>query len=446
MLKKKDSSGIIISPKGRHRGGVKLPHRKYSAKSETEILPTPKKVTLLMQQHIGAPCNPIVKKGDTVGIGQVVAEPTSFVGSPVHATVSGTVSALSRVLTPSGNFCDAIEIESDGENRLYEKIAPPKVDSKDELIEAVKNLGLVGLGGAGFPTFIKLNPKEEVDTLIINAAECEPYITADNRLILENTEDVIDGIELLVKHIGFKKTVIVIEDNKPDAIVALAKIVEERKISDIHIMPVKSSYPKGAEKIMVLLATGKVVMEGSLPSEVGCVVLNVTTVATIGDYVKTGVPLVNRRITVSGEGVKEPKNLIVPIGTEINEILEYCKITRNERQKIILGGPMMGSSLQDDSLPIVKQNNAILVLDEKDSTPAPPSDCIRCGRCVSACPMALSPTKIERDLKLHDIELLKADHIMICMECGCCAYSCPAARPLVQSIRQAKALVKKEGK
>jgi electron transport complex protein RnfC len=436
---------MIIKPKGRPRGGIKFPHRKYTAEFPTERYPLPDRVSLLMLQHIGAPCKPIVKVGDEVFLGQKIADSDSPVSTPIHASVSGKVAAISRVQLPAGNFCEAVEIESDGNQTPYPGLSVPKIGTKEEFIAAVKESGIVGLGGAGFPTHIKLNPRGEVDTLVINAAECEPYITADYRTMVEEPDKLLYTLNILKKLYGFSQTVIVIEDNKPKAVEVLEEAVRSSGRDDIFIMPVKSLYPRGAEKITVFLATGRVVPEGGLPADVGCIVINVTTAVEIARYLQTGMPLVERRVTVSGEDISAPKNLFIPLGTKVSEILDYCGATLSENQKVLYGGPMMGLTLQDDSLPTIKQNNALVVLSEKESAPKPISNCIRCGRCAAKCPMSLQPAKVERDLKLGSAEL-SADHVMTCMECGCCAAACPANRPLVQVMRMAKTTLKKEGK
>ena len=427
----------------RTHGGVHAPHNKNTAHKESAVLPIPKLVALPMTQHIGAPCKPLVKVGDTVDVGQVIAKSDAFVSAPIHASVSGTIKKIDKITMPDGGKVDAIFIESDGEQRLSPDIRPPQVESISDLITAVRESGLVGLGGAGFPTAVKLNiPSDKnVDTLIINVAECEPYITSDHREILENSWDVISGIHTVKEFLGLHRAIIGIENNKPDAIKELRRIANTSHDPDneIHVLPIKATYPQGAEKILIKACTGREVPVGGLPSDAGCLVMNVGSIAFIARYLKTGIPLISRRLTVDGGCIENPTNVIVPIGTPIKEVIDFVGGYKEPPYKLIMGGPMMGISLPNDELYVLKQNNAILALSEKEAKHHAPTACIRCGKCLDACPMRLQPVELSNAANRGDIDALKALNAMNCMECGCCSFTCPAKRHLVQNIRLGKA-------
>ncbi len=444
----KKAQGVLTAVR-RGRGGVSVSHNKNTAEMPVERMPVPSTVVLPMQQHIGAPCTPIVKVGDIVSVGQKIGDTDKFVSAPIHASVSGKVVAVGDVKLANGMITKGVTIESDGEMRSYEGITPPGVTNKAELCAAVRESGLVGLGGAGFPTHVKLNipDDKEIDTLIINAAECEPYITVDYRECIENAENVLKGVEILKKILGFKQVVIAIEDNKPKVFDIMKEIADRDNDKDdaIKLMTLRSRYPQGAEKMMVLSATGRKVPPGKLPADVGCVVMNVASVAFVARYIETGKPLVSRSVTVDGGAIKEPKNLRVPIGTNIQDIIDFCGGFKSEPRKIISGGPMMGLAICSTDAPICKQNNAILALDDRKDLIKKERDCIRCGRCVDVCPMSLMPTLIERYARVKDTEKLKSIGVNVCMECGSCAYSCPSGRPLVQYMRLAKQVLREEG-
>lgn len=437
----------IIKPKKKVRGGVMVSHNKNTKDMPVKRIPAPETVTLPMSQHIGAPCTPTVKVGDKVQVGQVIGDSDKYVSAPIHASVSGKVTAVKEIRTATGVVSQAVIIENDGEMTQYEGIEPPKADTREELIKAVRDSGLVGLGGAGFPTHVKLNfPQDKgIDTLIINAAECEPYITVDYRECIDNSWDVFNGIHLVKDMLGFKKCVIAVEDNKPDAIKILERIAEKDDERDeIKVMPLKSKYPQGAEKMMVLSATGRKVPPGKLPADVGCVVMNVGSAAFISRYCKTGKPLVSRSMTVDGSAITKPQNIRVPVGTEIDYIIKACGGFSEEPVKIVAGGPMMGAAIVDTHHPILKSNNAILCFGKKDISVKEETDCIRCGRCARACPLSLQPTLISRYAKARDVAALQRSGAMVCMECGSCAFSCPAGKPLVQYMRNAKAVLREE--
>lgn len=438
----------------RTHGGANVPHYKNTADKQSVIMPAPSTVTIPMVQHIGAACKPTVKVNDEVRVGQIIGDSESFISSPVHASVSGTVKKITRVVLPPGNEVDAVVIESDGKMTPSPDIIPPTISSTEDFIKAVRNSGLVGLGGAGFPTSIKLSvPKDKsVDTLIINAAECEPYITADNREALENPDDVLTGIYAIREYLGLDKTIIAVEDNKPEVIKVLSEIAENDErdpLNHVRVLKLKSQYPQGAEKVLIKSCTNREVPPNKLPLDVGCIVMNITSVAFLATYLKTGMPLIKKRVTVDGSAIINPQNVICPIGTSVEDVLDFCGGFSCDPKKVIMGGPMMGIALKDTSVPVLKQTNGIMVFDEKQAKLMEVSNCIRCGRCVDGCPMNLLPYLLEQKVKLKDTEELEKLNVSVCMECGCCSFRCPANRPLVASIRLGKSLVfnaKKEGK
>lgn len=443
-----NSSAIKFPKRPFHtRGGAKAPHRKNTAAAESIIMPAPKEVIIAMQQHIGAPCKPTVKPGDTVYVGTVIGDSEAFVSAPIHSSVSGTVKKIVSITMPGGNKSDAVLIESDGNMTADPQLKPPVVDNAQQLIKAARESGLVGLGGAGFPAHIKLNVPEgkNIDTLIINVAECEPYITADHREAVENSWDVMSGVYAISELLNIERVIIGVEDNKPDVIKVLRQIADSEEYDPkdrVRVLPLKAKYPQGAEKVLVKACTGRVVPTGKLPADVGCIVMNVTSVAFLARYLKTGMPLVTKRLTIDGSAVKEPKNVIVPIGAPIKDVMEFCGGYKEEPKKLLMGGPMMGLALKDDTLPVLKQNNAILAFAEKDACLPKASGCIRCGKCADSCPMNLFPPFISRAVKLKDYKALEKYGVMTCMECGSCAFNCPAKRPIVQNMRLGKAMLK----
>ena len=440
----KQSSGLLGSLGFVKSPGAPVPHRKHTSACETVEMPVPATVTIVMSQHIGAPCTPCVKAKDQVFVGTLVGESTAFMSAPIHSSVSGTVKKIDTVLMPNGTKAQAIVIDTDGEQTVDPAIQPPVVNSKEEFIEAVKQSGLVGLGGAGFPAHIKLNPKDKIEYLCINAAECEPYITADVREIMENHENVLYGISQVMKYVGIDKALIGIEDNKPEAI----KLMQEKtaQMSNVEVVSLPSRYPQGAEKVLIEQCTGRQVPPGKLPSDVGCIVMNVASAGFLGGYLKNGIPLTTKRVTVDGSAITEAKNVRVPIGAPIKDIIAFCGGYKGTPAKLISGGPMMGTALMTDDFPVLKQNNAFLAFDEAEAKSLEPTACISCGRCVNACPMNLMPTKLEAATIYKRVDDLKKYSVMTCMECGCCAFVCPANRKLVQSMRIGKAILRNAGK
>ena len=435
----------------RTHGGAAVPHHKNTWDIPSSTMPPPEKVILPMQQHIGAPCIPTVKKGDHVYVGTVVGDSEAYVSAPVHASVSGTVTEITQVMLTGGQMTQAVVVESDGKMEKDPAIAPPPpITTKEELAKAARAAGLVGLGGAGFPAHVKLNVPEgrKIDTLIINVAECEPYITADHREALENGRNVLEGVYHVKEILGVQRVIIAVEDNKPDVIQKLSEIADDPKrdpLDQVRVLPLKSRYPQGAEKVLVQACTGRKVPAGKLPADVGCLVMNIGSLSFLASYMRTGMPLTLKRVTLDGSAIAHPQNVIVPVGTPIKDVVAFCGGYKAEPKKLIMGGPMMGVAITSDELPILKQNNAILAFDQREAQLRQPTACIRCGRCVAACPMHLMPTKLEQAVERQDVEVLQSLDIMTCMECGCCSFSCPAGRRLVQAIRLGKNYVRKAG-
>lgn len=422
--------------------GIFVKHLKNTAEEKTVSMPVPSTVTIPMSMHIGAPCEPLVKMGDLVKVGQKIGESNAPFSAPIHASVSGKVKQVTEFRNALGMVSKAVVIEADGEQAISEDIKVPVVNSREDFINAVKESGVVGLGGAGFPTHIKLNPKnlDQIDTLVINAAECEPYITSDYRECMESPEDIIEGINVVKKWLNIKNAYIGIESNKPASIKLLGELSEKHE--GIDVVELKAQYPQGAEKVIIYSTTGRVVNDGQLPADAGVIVLNVTTVSFIAKYLKTGMPLVSKRLTIDGTGANKGMNVIVPLGTAIKDVFEFCGGLKADCKKILMGGPMMGIAVPDLDQPIVKNNNAIIALNEKDATPAEETDCIRCGKCVYACPLNLMPAALEKAYDARNAESLVAHDVNLCMNCGCCSYVCPAKRNLAQKNQLAKMFVR----
>ena len=421
-------------------GGIH-PHdnKQYTRDLPVQQFPAADTLVVSMSQHIGVPCEPLVKKNDPVKKGQKIGDNTGLC-VPVHSPVSGTVKAVEARPHSSGVTVMSVVIENDHQDTLCEDIRPrtrEEVDalSAQELISIIREAGIVGMGGASFPTHVKLSGGiGKIDTIIVNAGECEPYITADDRLCREMPRELISGIQIIMRILGLSEAHIGIEDNKPEAIRALKANVADSGVI-VDVLPAK--YPQGAEKQLIQAITGRQVPSGGLPAEVGCAVINAATCKAIHDAVYEGMPLIQRIVTVSGDILMEPKNLLVPIGTSYNDLLEACG--HSERPyKVLCGGPMMGVAQFDLSVSTVKACNAITILGKKNRFTVNDPHCIRCGKCIDVCPMHLMPVLMYKALYSNEIEEMNQTHLMDCCECGCCAYNCPAGVPLVLAFRSGK--------
>ena len=421
--------------------GVKVRHLKNTARLAPKRIPVPKRVYIPMAMHIGAPATLTVSRGDTVKVGTLIGDGGMGLSSHVYSSVSGTVVKIDEIISIAGKHVPTVVIESDGEQTLDENIAPYEVNTKEEFLEALRKSGIVGLGGAGFPTPIKLNvDNTRVDTLIVNGAECEPYITSDTRTMLDNADDVAYGISLIKKFREIDRVILGIEKNKPECIRAMRNAT--RNMEGVSIKALPSIYPHGGEKVIAYHTTGRVVPQGGLPIDIGLIVVNCTTVATIAKFIRTGMPLVEKCVTVDGSAVKEPQNLIAPIGMPVGELIEHCGGFREEPRKILYGGPMMGIALADPASPILKQTNAVIFMGESEATPPPVTPCIKCGACINACPFSLDPVAISKAHKANEPEMLQKLRVDLCMECGCCSYVCPAKRNIVQRNKMAKTMLR----
>ena len=413
--------------------GIKVPHKKNTAGCEPVRMDVPETVTIPVSMHIGKPAKVIVKRGETVKVGQRIAEADGFVSSDIHASVSGSVQKIDEMTASNGAKISCIVIKSDGNQELFEEIKPPQVNDFDSFVAAVRASGAVGLGGAGFPTFIKLGVKDlsKVEAVVINAAECEPYITSDTRTMIDKGEYVFKGIEAIKKYMKVKRFIIGIENNKREAIEKMKTLAEKTEGVEIKVLP--SIYPQGGEKVLVYNTVKKIIPKGGLPLDVGVIVINVTTLAFIAEYLEKGIPLVEKCITVDGSAIKEPKNIIAPIGTQIKDLTEAAGGFKSDPAKVLYGGPMMGIAVPSLDEPVLKNTNAIIVMDEKEATPPKTTPCIACGACLNHCPLRLDPREIARAYLLDSGEDLEKLCVDLCMECGCCSFICPANRPLVQT-------------
>ncbi len=434
--------------RAKHLNSIAAGHYKNTAGCATEVMPVPDIVKISMSQNIGAPCKPLVKKGDHVLVGQKIGDTDAFLHVPVHASVSGEVTGIETQRNAMGGYDTLVVIAADKKQEIDPSIQPPVITDQPSFVAAVKESGLVGLGGASFPTWLKFNPKNLGDpmTLIINGAECEPFITSDHRTMLEDTQDVIDGALTIMKYLGAQEGYIGIEDNKQDAIALFNQKLSEQGITNLKTFPLQARYPKGAERVLIYEVTGKTCNAGVLPADLGCIVSNITSVAFLGKFLRDGMPLTTKRVTIDGDAVTTPKNVLLPIGTQIHDVIEFCGGYKEEPRKILMGGPMMGRAVFSDRMPIVKNNNAILAFSKEQSIIPEETACISCGRCHSACPFDLLPTGFADAYERKDVQRLNDLKIMQCMECGSCSYVCPAHRPLAFINKLGKAIVREASK
>ena len=417
--------------------------KKMSRDCPIEILNPGDTLVYPLSQHIGAMAKPLVKAGDRVLVGQKIAEKGGFISANIHSSVSGTVKAIEKRLVATGGMVDSIIVENDG---MYEEAAPifssnPDELSKDEIIKIIEEAGIVGMGGAGFPTNVKLSPKNAdiIDSIIVNGAECEPYLTSDYRRMVEQTDKLVKGLKIVLKIFPDAKGYFGIEDNKPEAIEALLKATENE--DRIEVVPLKTKYPQGGERSMIYAVTGRKINSKMLPADVGCIVHNVDTIYAIYNAVYNGKPLIERIVTITGDAVRTPKNFQVRIGTSFRELIDAAGGFTTEPEKIISGGPMMGFSFFNIDVPVVKGSSSLLAFIKDDVSHEEPSACIRCGRCAAACPEHLLPMKLAALAGQNEPEEFKKLGGMECVECGCCSYGCPAKRQVTQSVRSMKKLI-----
>lgn len=432
------------------KGGVHPPYHKDDSRYlAIEELGASKEMIFPLSQHIGAPAQPVVKVGDRVFEGQLIAAAQGNVSANVHSSVSGTVTAIKLMPHPNGTEAQAIVVENDFLNEVDASVKPHENIDKltaEEIIEIVRNAGIVGMGGATFPTHIKLSPppQDSIDTVIVNGAECEPYITSDHRVMLENTENVLKGLKVCMKALNVSNGVVAVEDNKLDAVETLTAAA--KAFDGITVMPLETKYPQGSEKHIIKAVTGREVPSGKLPSSVGVVVLNVDTVNSVYRAVTTGMPLTTRIVTVGGDAVKNCRNYRVRIGTPVKDVIDAAGGFAKQPTKIILGGPMMGTAISTTDVPVIKGTGAILSFTDEALKTTPDSKCMRCGKCVEACPMHLQPFLLGAYGRKGDLEKLEKLSVMDCMECGVCSYLCPAHRGPLQYIRISKLKINNQKK
>lgn len=417
--------------------GVRVPHKKGTAEMLPLVMSVPDIVSIPMNMHIGKPATPVVKAGDAVCVGTLIGEQGGYVSAPIYSSVSGTVKEVCEKVQSDGRKATVVVIESDGLQTVDADIKAPDVANREQLLDAIAKSGIVGLGGAGFPTHVKFAAEpEKIEVLIINGAECEPYITSDTVTMIQRSDDMEYALKVLEEILGIKKIIIGIENNKKAAIRKMKELAAKDTCVTVKVLP--SLYPQGGEKVLIYHTTGKIVETGKLPIDAGCIVCNCTTLAAIGEYLKTGMPLVKKCITIDGSAVKEPKNIIAPIGASVEDVFEFCGGLKEFPAKILYGGPMMGISVSDFTAPVIKNTNAIIAMTEKEAEYPKETACIRCGACVNNCPFGINAAEIVRAHKNKDFDALTALGTDTCMLCGCCSYVCPAARPLVQNMRLAK--------
>lgn len=429
------------------KGGVHPEENKISHDSPIQVQPVPKTVSILLGQHIGKPATPVVSRGDEVKVGTLIAKADGFVSANIHSSVSGKVKKIETILDASGYQKPCITIQCDGEDTWEETIdRTPEIVrdiklSGEEIIQRIAECGIVGMGGATFPTNVKLMPPKDAtpECVIINGAECEPYLTADHRTLLERGEEVLIGLQILMKSVGVTKGYVAIENNKRDAIDKLTQLASS--MPGIEIVPMKVKYPQGGEKQLIDTVLKRRVASGKLPVTEGAIVQNVGTALAVYEAVQKHKPLVERVVTVTGKAVKNPCNLLVRIGTPLSKLIETAGGMPHSTAKLVSGGPMMGKAVYSDEIPVAKGTSGVLMLLEEDTKRRPMRNCIRCAKCVGACPMGLNPAFLMRDTVYRDWDALEANHVYDCIECGSCSFICPANRPLLDHIRMGKGRV-----
>lgn len=427
------------------RGGVHPPQCKDMRDFACTSITSPERVLIPLNMHIGAPASPVVSEGDHVYVGTLIGQ-VEGLGSPIHASISGTVAKVATEQLPTGATAPVVEIVSDGKMEADPALKAPEYTTKEEFISCVRDSGMVGLGGASFPTWFKMRAPQgkSFEFLVVNGMECEPYITSDYRQMMEHTERVVDGVFRTIEALEIPAAVIGVEDNKPEAILELQRVVKEKGREDrIEVMSIPTKYPAGGEKVLIKATTGRNVPAGGLPIDVGCLVVNVTTISRVEQYFRYGMPLTCKTVTVTGDCIAKPGNYRIPIGMSVRDVIEATGGMVKEPRKIIMGGPMMGRTITDIDCPIIKANNAIVALHDAAVLPDETA-CIRCGRCVRACPLSLSPFALDGASRSHDVVALDELAVMNCMECGSCAYVCPAHRRITAAIREGKAVYRGE--
>lgn len=444
-----------FSGEGTFRHGVHPPERKgLAADAAIEVLPTPEQVNIPLLQHVGATCESIVKSKQDVTLGEVIADSKAFISAPIHASINGTAGMQSVATLPNGRHVPALPIKASenqpSANELFKDIFGGEWPTcgleqyvPEKIVEAARTAGLVGQGGAAFPTHVKLkyNPEKLIDTILLNGCECEPYLTSDYRMMVEAPAPIITGALLAGRACGAKRILVAVEDNKP---LAIDTLKQAAKGTDVQVVVLKTKYPQGGEKQTILAALGRTVPAGGLPLDVGVVVINVGTAAALARAVLRGKPLTHRVVSVTGEGIVRPRNILAPIGASYKDLIDYCGGLKPNAARVIAGGPMMGFALGNLDTPVTKGTSGVTVLTEEYTRRIRETNCVRCGRCVDVCPTNLVPTKLAIASRGKDWDLVKRYHIASCVECGCCAYVCPAGLPLVQLIRMGKAQMPKD--
>lgn len=422
--------------------GIHIPHEKLTAEMETVKMPLPTRVVLPMQQHVGTPCVPQVKRKQHVEVGQLIGHADARLTCDIFSPVSGVVTEIRQMHYSNGWSDEAVVIEPDGEQTVHPSVQPPEITDFASLVEALKHSGIVGLGGAGFPAWAKMNTDlSNIDTWLVNAAECEPYLSTDYREMIEHPDTLLEGIKTCLDLSGVPRSLICIEDNKPKAIELLRQMTADDPRIDVYALPAR--YPQGASRVILRNVTGRSVPRGGHLTDVGALLYNVTTMSEIGRYLRTGMPLVKRRLTVMGDAIAHPQNLEVYVGTPVSEILEYCGCAPGPR-KVIIGGPMMGTTQVELDVPIVRQNCGLLAFGVNGPVVPRQTACIKCSRCIDHCPIRLSPIDIHKAYIARDVAALDRLMADLCVECGTCSYVCPSKQPLVQSTHLARAYLRAE--